>query len=244
MIVFPMGGLSSRFSKAGYKQPKWMLPLAGKTVFEWVVGGFSRYFSEETFVFAFRKDSGSRDYIADLLTNLGVESFQLVELEADTRGQADTVKIALDAVDCPDAEEITIFNIDTVRLNYQRSPLLETSDGWIEVLRAEGEHWSFVAPSADEEHRAIEVVEKKRISDLCSTGLYYFRSKAIFDKAFAEEERAPTMPELYVAPLYQRLIKGDARVTYSEITPDEVIFSGTPAEYEAAVAAEDTLFPS
>ena len=31
MIVFPMAGLSSRFTKAGYDRPKWMLPLAGVT---------------------------------------------------------------------------------------------------------------------------------------------------------------------------------------------------------------------
>ncbi|EOA0230274.1 capsular biosynthesis protein, partial [Escherichia coli] len=33
MIVIPMAGLSSRFKKAGYVKPKYMLEAHGKTLF-------------------------------------------------------------------------------------------------------------------------------------------------------------------------------------------------------------------
>ena len=40
MIVIPMAGLSSRFTKAGYTKPKYMLPLAGKSVFAHSIESF------------------------------------------------------------------------------------------------------------------------------------------------------------------------------------------------------------
>ncbi|EDP5982441.1 capsular biosynthesis protein, partial [Campylobacter jejuni] len=33
IIIFPMAGLSSRFTKAGYDKPKYMLDLKGNSVF-------------------------------------------------------------------------------------------------------------------------------------------------------------------------------------------------------------------
>ena len=34
-IVITMGGLGSRFRKAGYTVPKYMIEAKGKTLFEW-----------------------------------------------------------------------------------------------------------------------------------------------------------------------------------------------------------------
>ena len=42
MIVFPMAGLSRRFSEAGYDQPKYMLPLEGGPCFDAGMRGQTR----------------------------------------------------------------------------------------------------------------------------------------------------------------------------------------------------------
>ena len=39
--------------------------------------------------------------------------------------------------------------------------------------------------------------------------------------------------EIYVAPLYNQLIKTGVQIGYKEIAKDDVIFCGIPAEYEA-----------
>ena len=44
--------------------------------------------------------------------------------------------------------------------------------------------------------------------------------------------------ELYVAPLYNHLIAAGQDIRFTEIAPDEVIFCGIPAEYEAFLARE------
>ena len=49
MIIIPMAGKSSRFYKAGYTLPKFMLPLNGKTIFEEAVSSFKKYFKTDFF---------------------------------------------------------------------------------------------------------------------------------------------------------------------------------------------------
>ncbi|TOH10549.1 capsular biosynthesis protein, partial [Vibrio parahaemolyticus] len=44
MIVIPMAGMSSRFFKAGYKLPKYMLEAHGKSLFEHSLRSFESYF--------------------------------------------------------------------------------------------------------------------------------------------------------------------------------------------------------
>lgn len=41
IIIFPMAGLSSRFAKAGYDKPKYMLDLKGNSVFFHAVNSLS-----------------------------------------------------------------------------------------------------------------------------------------------------------------------------------------------------------
>lgn len=52
IIIFPMAGLSSRFAKAGYTKPKYMLDLKGNSVFFHAINGFKKYFNEYKFIFS------------------------------------------------------------------------------------------------------------------------------------------------------------------------------------------------
>lgn len=49
MIIIPMAGLSSRFFKAGYTKPKYMLDAHGISLFDHAVNSFKAYFKTETF---------------------------------------------------------------------------------------------------------------------------------------------------------------------------------------------------
>jgi len=79
----------------------------------------------------------------------------------------------------------------------------------------------------------LATAEKRPISDLCCTGLYHFARADDFRQALAAERMAPSMSELYVAPLYNHLIAAGRRVHYRLIARDEVTFCGAPEEYQA-----------
>ncbi|MDB5465845.1 MAG: capsular polysaccharide biosynthesis protein, partial [Phenylobacterium sp.] len=105
--------------------------------------------------------------------------------------------------------------------------------GWLEVFRGSGANWSYVQPAPGPEPWALATAEKQPISDLCCTGLYHFARAEDFRAALAAERAAPQAAELYVAPLYNHLLAQGRRVAWCEIDRDEVVFCGTPAEYEA-----------
>jgi dTDP-glucose pyrophosphorylase len=107
----------------------------------------------------------------------------------------------------------------------------------LEVFAGEGANWSYVRPSDTDERLVAETAEKRAISNLCCTGLYHFRRED-FLWALAAERAQPQATELYVAPIYNHLIRRGARVGYEVIGRDEVIFCGTPAEYEQLLNAD------
>lgn len=232
MIVIPMAGRSQRFRDAGYEQPKFMLPLSGASVFDHAVGSFERYFADTSFLFIVVGEEAAA-FVARSCERLGLERAEVVTLSAPTGGQAETVIRGLDRANVANDTPLTIFNIDTFRPGYVApGAWFEGLDGWLEVFRGEGDNWSYVGPARGDVPLVLETAEKRPISDLCCTGLYHFARAGDLRAAFAAELRNPQGRELYVAPLYNHLIGFGARIGYSLIQRDEVVFCGTPAEYE------------
>lgn len=243
MFVFPMLGRSSRFFNAGYTVPKYKLPLGGRgqTVFDHVLGSFRRYFDTDLFVLICRADTEDKPFLAERMRSLGVRRFEVIEHEGETGGQAESVELALTGAQ--DDEELFIFNIDTLLYNFEKDPVRDDVAGYLEVFRGEGTHWSFVEPSPDRVAYAARVVEKERISDLCSNGLYYFDTVRTFANAlnaYRERYRGAT-GEVYVAPLYNELIDRGMPVIYKLVSTKDIGFCGVPEEY---VALCQTLNPS
>ena len=235
MIVIPMAGESKRFREAGYKGSKYELLLAGKSVFRHAVESFSYYFQSTRFVFI--HGSGADAFVQTECKSLGIREYSLVNVPQPTRGQADTVQLGLEALGVQDFESIVIFNIDTFRTRFRLPPppFLSCIDGYLEVFRGSGPNWSYVRPHPNQPGRAIETAEKEEISDLCCTGVYYFRKLGDLKKCLTGVQNTETdesSAELYVAPLYNKLIRTGASIGYYEISRDEVIFCGVPTEYE------------
>lgn len=230
MIIIPMAGLSSRFTKAGYAKPKYQLKIGGRSVFDLAVSSFKNYFNDEKIVFVIRDICDTKDFIQAELVAMDVHDYDIIELENETRGQAETVYLACKEFD--EESSITIFNIDTFRYGFEYPPFVQDCAGYLEVFRGEGEHWSFVGPI--DEVNVAKTTEKERISDLCSNGLYYFQSKKEFERLFekAEANNCTVKGEFYIAPLYNLMIKEGGVVKYSIVEPDQLDFCGTPAEYE------------
>lgn len=233
MIIIPMAGKSSRFFNAGYKIPKYMLPLKNDSnVFLEAIKSFSNYFTTDKFLFIIRNEEGVFDFVEEQCKKLGILNFNIVSLDFDTRGQADTIKIGLDLINKEPKEEIYIFNIDSIRVNFKKpsDEFLKNTFGYLEVFEGDGEHWSFVDPLPNYEVK--RTTEKIRISNLCSNGLYYFNSIENFYDVFKKFEKVNDYKELFVAPMYNIFIQEKKLVKYVVVTPEETLFSGTPDEYE------------
>ncbi|MBY6187982.1 glycosyltransferase family 2 protein [Marinobacter hydrocarbonoclasticus] len=233
MIVIPMAGLSSRFFKAGYDLPKYMLEAHGRPLFDHAVLSFQRYFDSVPFRFIVRADFDTPAFVTQRCEALGIREFEVVVLKGETRGQAETVALGLEGVaaDTP----ITVFNIDTFRPGFVLPEVAGMGDGYLEVFRGEGSNWSYAKPVEPGSTLVSETAEKNPISDLCSTGLYHFERAEDFLRVFNDEASLPPEQwqknELYIAPLYNRLIAEGKAIHYHLIGTEEVIFCGVPDEY-------------
>lgn len=233
MIVIPMAGLSQRFRNEGYTVPKYMLDLHGQTLFAHTVGSFKKYFDREMFLFIARAEAETPAFIAREAEILGIKNYTTVVLGAETKGQAETVRLGLARCRATTDQSLTIFNIDTIRPNfeYPDRDWMSHADGYLEVMSSQDPGYSYALPKDDRTEKVQRTAEKQVISHFASTGLYYFRSASQFVSGFEVEQSNPSSHELYIAPMYNHMISGGCDVRYYEIGQDEVLYAGTPAQY-------------
>jgi hypothetical protein len=233
MIIIPMAGMSSRFFLAGYTKPKYMLEAHGMSLFEHSVSSFKAYFKNTKFLFIIRDEYDTEEFVRQKLNKLGVNDFELFKLKSPTRGQAETVALGLEST-CYKGP-ITIFNIDTFRADFKYPDLTKLDDGYLEVFKGQGDNWSFVKPLNAESTVIVRSTEKDPISDFCCTGLYHFKDKELFMKAYKNYVSLPKTDwvngELYIAPMYNYLINKNYTIHYNLIENKDVVFCGVPKEY-------------
>ncbi len=229
-VVITMAGLGSRFQKAGYQIPKYMIEVHGKTLFDWSMDSLKGYNKEDTkYIFIVRQEDHAADFIRDHAKEIGISDITLVEIEQLTDGQATTAMLAAPYWD--KNSELMIYNIDTYVERYELKAEDIKGDGYIPCFHAPGDHWSFV--KLDENHRAVEVREKQRISDNCTLGAYYFKSCGLYEQLYEEyysSQEHLEKGEKYVAPLYNYMIEKGMDVRISLLDFQKVHVLGTPEE--------------
>jgi len=234
-IVITMAGLGSRFRKAGYTVPKYMINARGRTLFEWSMISLEGFRAQaDRYIFIAMRDETCDvgAFITEKCRALGIERFEMILLDYLTDGQATTVMQAQPYWD--EDHALLVYNIDT----YVEAGAMNASqlrgDGFIPCFTAEGDHWSFVR--LDEEGRVAEIKEKVRISDHCTLGAYYFRTCALYARLYDSYYGAGapmSNGEKYVAPLYDHLLSRGGEIYITDIDPQKVHVLGTPEELDA-----------
>ncbi|RPF00124.1 capsular biosynthesis protein [Vibrio crassostreae] len=249
MIVIPMAGMSSRFFREGYNIPKYKLEAHGKTLFEHSVLSFKQYFNTEYFVFIVKDDKyNPAEFVNKKALELGIVNYQVITLEHNTKGQAETVYLGVSQLKGLDIVSkkhpgLTVFNIDTIHLKFKKYEPVTNLNGYLEVFEGEGDNWSYIKPMCKLNRTVKETAEKKAISNLCSNGLYYFEDFYLFEEAFLEYSSISTQlwtnGELYIAPLYNSLIEKGKSIKYKIVDRESIIFCGTPEEYKMYLGLEN-----
>jgi len=247
VIVIPMAGLSSRFRAQGFSLPKYMLEIDHRPMFVYSTLSFRKYFSSEKFLFIYRDICGTDTFVRTQVKNLGIANPIFINLgHRETEGQAHTVELGLISAGVDLQEPLFIFNIDTIRPEFSFPNFLIDSNcsGYIEVFKGDGENWSFIETSSDNTRAVSRTAEKERISDLCSTGLYFFKSRALFSFAYELSKHNKIKGEAYIAPMYNHLIAKGDQVFFDLVDNTDVIFAGTPDEFKAIKPHRlNSLFP-
>lgn len=236
-VIITMGGLGSRFTQAGYQIPKYMIQAKEKTLFEWSLESLRGYEQiTGQYIFVVKKQDHAQSFITEQCNKCGLDHIKIVEIADLTDGQASTAMIGIEYADMQ--APVLIYNIDTYVEPYVLCAKDIQGDGYIPCFKAPGDHWSFV--KTDETGRALEVQEKKRISDNCTLGAYYFASAGLYRQTYQEYYASDREPcrEKYVAPLYNWMIQNGRKVMISMVPYRKVHVLGTPEELEVFCKGE------
>lgn len=231
-IIITMAGEGRRFKEAGYDQPKYEIEVNGRTLFEWSMESLRGYYEfTKKCVFLVQKKDHAKSFIRKHCRDYQIPEVEVIELSEKTDGQATTCYLATKGLQ--DTDEVLVYNIDTYVEAYTLKYGDISGDGFLTCFQAEGDHWSFVKTGSD--GLATEVREKKRISDHCSIGLYYFSSAKLYNETYLQyynEEKNLERGEKYIAPLYNAMIRNGLSVKIQDIPSEKVHVLGTPEEVE------------
>lgn len=229
-----MLGIGSRFLKSGINTPKYLLDLAQEKVLYFVLFGFRRL-NKNKFIFLVRGDHlkyKPKEHIIRICDNLEIKNFETIVINESTKGQADSVRLGLQF--CEIDKSLLIFNIDTIHLGLDPDFTFNT-EGMIETFEAKGDHWSFA--KVDNNNLVENVAEKRRISNNCSNGLYFFKNIKIFKESYFNlycdncSSTLNKMNENYIAPMYNDLIRKGMIVINRHVDHRLILPSGVPQEY-------------
>lgn len=228
-VVIPMAGLSSRFANAGFTTPKPLIDVLGQPMIKWALDSFSFLPKEKVqLIFIILHEHETKYKLTAQLRTLFGKNIKVVEAQEITKGQADTVYLAKDIIN--NFNKLFIFNCDT----FSQTPDLWQHitnidpDGCLTCFTADDPRYSYV--KLDEFGYVQETAEKKVISNNASNGLYYFKYGHYFIDLIEEalQSNQPINGEMYVAPLYNKLIALGKKITISQTAENWIL--GTPEE--------------
>lgn len=212
-IVIPMAGRGSRFSSAGYKDPKPLIMLNNKRMIEVVINNL-RPAAEHRFIFICQKSHIS-DYAADEILSSAAPGAVIIPLEGITEGAACTVLAAKEFINNDD--QLMIANSDQwvdIDINHYLQQLDDQQlDGLIMTMTASDPKWSYAC--CNHSGQVISVVEKQVVSDQATVGIYNYRRGRDFchfaGQMIRQNDRSAG--EFYVAPVYNYMLaEGNSRL--------------------------------
>lgn len=230
-IIIPMAGHGSRFSNAGYKMPKPLIDVNGKTMIERVIKNLTPD-QDHKFIFIVL-DEHINKYGVDKILKSVTPSCEILPINTVTEGAACTVLLAKEFID---SSPLMIANSDQW-INYDINKYLNfnsTYDGMIMTMYADDPKWSFIGFNDD---LVTEVVEKEVISNEATVGIYNFSKGTDFINS-AEQMILKDLRvngEFYVAPVYNEMIGLEMKVGYHNIDSniEKTMFGlGTPEDLD------------
>ena len=208
-VVIPMAGRGSRFEAQGYAFPKPLIDVNNRPMIQVVVDNLR--LANARFVFIVQRKH-LETYCLNRLLNLIAPQCQIVVAEEVTQGAACTLLLAEKHID--NDSPLLIANSDQYLEWDPNSFMYSLShpdiDAGISVFNSTHPKWSFAKLGPD--GFVSEVAEKKPISNIATTGIYYWKHGRDFIH-YAKQmisKNIRVKGEFYVCPIFNEAI-GDGK---------------------------------
>ncbi len=233
-IVVPMAGHGSRFSRAGYKIPKPLIPIRGKPMIHVVIENLTPSMPHR-FIFVCQQEHLDGYELGQLLRDIA-PGCEIIPVSQVTEGAACTVLLTKQLIDndvhlmIANCDQYVDVRIDDYLAELNRREL----DGLIMTMTANDPKWSYVL--LNDENNIQGVVEKAVVSNEATVGIYNYREGWMFVAAAEAmiRKNLRVNNEFYVAPAYNQMIDAGNRIGFFNIGSVEkgMYGLGTPEDLE------------
>ena len=236
VLIIPMAGEGSRYTKAGYTLPKPFIDVCGKPMI-WCVLENLDYKAFDVVLVARAAHLDAEPVLARTLTH--DHGFQVVKVDQPTEGAVCTILLARREINR--TAPLLIANCDQI-IDFDCGKFIKDCldrklDGSIMVFREPGRNTKWSYARTNDDGLVVEVREKVAISDLATVGIYFFAKGAFFVDAaidmIARNDRVNN--EFYTCPVYNQMIAQGQRVGIYEIPPDAMHGIGVPEDLDAYI---------
>lgn len=236
-VVIPMAGAGSRFAQAGYSFPKPLIEIMGKSMIEVVLKNLQ---IDANYIFLVQKEHDEKYNLRRYL-NLLAPDCHVVVVDTLTDGAARTVLLAEHLIDNPNplliANSDQFVDWDSSEVLYQFEAA--SVDGGLVTFHSTHPKWSFAKVDAD--GWVTEVAEKEPISDIATTGIYYWARGSDFVR-FAKQmigKDVRTNGEFYICPVYNEAIAAGLKIRARSV--ERMWGLGTPEDLTAFLGDKEAL---
>ena len=225
-VLIPMAGAGSRFQKAGYTFPKPLIEVNGKPMIQIVVENLN---IDAKHIFVVQKEHYEQYNLKHLLSLIS-PGCEIVQVDGMTEGAACTTLLAKEFIN--NDEPLVYANsdqfLDWDSNEFMYSMEADEVDGGILSFTATHPKWSFA--KLNEDGFVSEVAEKKPISDVATTGIYYWKKGSDYVKYAEEmiEKNIRVNNEFYVCPVFNQAIEDGKKIKTFHI--DGMWGIGTPED--------------
>jgi HAD superfamily hydrolase (TIGR01509 family) len=212
-VVIPMAGKGSRFTQAGYTFPKPLIPIHnmnGKPMIQMVVENLN---VKAKFIYIVQKEHYDQ-YNLKTLLNLITPNCEIIQVDQVTEGAACTVLLAKHLIN--NDSQLFIANSDQFvewdSNEFFYSMQGDSVDAGLATFYDTHPRWSFA--KLDSDGFVSEVAEKNPISNIASTGFYWYKHGNDFVRNAEKmiEKNIRVNNEFYVCPVLNELIQEGKKV--------------------------------
>lgn len=229
-VVMPIGGVGSRFSKAGISTPKPLIDVAGKPMFLRAIESVQRIHDDLKFIFVIREDQNESHQLGDRIKREVPES-EILVLKGDTGGASSTVIAARALINTEEPLLVLDCDIAFESLDYREkvtSAMSGQADGVLLSFKSQDPRYSFAR--INEDGLVIETAEKVAISDHALMGAYFYSSASSFISAaesLHSRALSALIPEYFMSLTFNFLLEEGKKVTLAK---GDFYCFGTPEE--------------
>ena len=229
IIIIPIGGTGERFKESGYKNPKALINIYGKSIISYLLDNLNTDKIDYIYI-PYNKEYKNYRFEDLLIKNYPKINFRFFCLEYNTRGAAETINIGINNL--KEERDIPVLCLDSD--NFYTNDIISQWNGENCVFSFDDKNknpiYSYLKTNQNNE--IIDIKEKEKISSNACTGAYGFRSLNELNKYTSKiiEENITQKSEYYTSGVIKEMISKGIIFKNKTILHSNFICLGTPLQ--------------